>query len=185
MSRFQPLTYALAGLLGEPFGSDRAYGINGVMLPPLDDLVPAAPLDGTLVVTRTNRGLLVDSRIRTALAGTCSRCLRDLEIPLDLRIQEEVLPGLDPATGQPVDRSAEPEVARLTDHHELELEPLVREAISLAEPIAPLCEPGCPGLCIGCGERLGSGHAEHPEDDIDPRLEALRGFRVDAEAENR
>ena len=37
---------------------------------------------------------------------------------------------------------------------------------------------------VVCGERLGPGHATHPDDDIDPRLAALRGFRVDDEAEN-
>jgi uncharacterized protein len=70
-------------------------------------------------------------------------------------------------------------VARLTGHHELELGPLVAEAIALAEPIAPLCEDACPGLCPTCGERLGPGHDAHPDDAIDPRLEALRAFRVD------
>jgi hypothetical protein len=53
------------------------------------------------------------------------------------------------------------------------------EAIALAEPIAPLCEPDCPGLCPECGIRMTPGH-EHPDDDIDPRLEALRAFKVDA-----
>ena len=61
---------------------------------------------------------------------------------------------------------------------------LAGEAISLNEPIAPLCEAACPGLCITCGERLGPGHAAHDEDDVDPRLEALRAFRVDGEGES-
>jgi hypothetical protein len=39
-------------------------------------------------------------------------------------------------------------------------------------------------LCVVCGERLGPGHAPHPDDDIDPRLAALKGFRVDDEPEN-
>ena len=70
----------------------------------------------------------------------------------------------------------EPEVSRLTDHHELDLETPVREAFQLAEPIAPLCRPDCPGLCVVCGGRLEEGTHDHPDDDIDPRLEALRGF---------
>ncbi len=35
---------------------------------------------------------------------------------------------------------------RLNDHHELDLETPVREAIQLAEPIAPLCPPGLSGV---------------------------------------
>ena len=53
-----------------------------------------------------------------------------------------------------------------------------RSAISLAEPIAPLCRPDCPGLCETCGLDLTEnlGH-EHPNDEIDPRLAALAGIR--------
>lgn len=184
MSRFEPLTYPLAGLLGQPGGTHIAYPVAGVTIPLDDGLRLIAPIEGVVNVTRTNRGVLVNAPLRATIAGSCSRCLIELEIPLDLRIAEEVLPSIDIATGGPVDRTAEPDVARLTDHHELELEPLVREAVSLAEPIAPLCREDCPGLCITCGERLGSGHPVHPDEDIDPRLAALQGFRVDGRTEN-
>ena len=56
-------------------------------------------------------------------------------------------------------------------------------AVSLEEPIAPLCEPDCPGLCPECGERMEPGHG-HGEEPIDPRLEALRAFRVDGDGES-
>jgi len=184
VSRFEPLTYPLAGLLSQPPGTHVAYPVAGVTIALDDGLLLTAPIEGVVNLARTNRGVLVNAPLRTAIAGTCSRCLIDLEIPLDLRIAEEVLPSIDVATGGPLDRTAEPDVVRLTDHHELELEPLVREAVSLAEPIAPLCRDDCPGLCIECGERLGPGHARHADDDVDPRLAALRGFQVDDEPEN-
>jgi uncharacterized protein len=92
--------------------------------------------------------------------------------------REEYLPSLDMATGQPLPTEAEPDVYRLSDHHEVDLETPVREAIQLAEPIAPLCRPDCPGLCVVCGGRLDEGTHDHPDDDIDPRMEALRGFRA-------
>jgi uncharacterized protein len=184
VTRVEPLTYPLAGLLGQPPGTRQSFPIAGVTIPLDDGLRLTEPIEGILNVARTNRGVLLDAPLRTAIAGTCSRCLVDVEIPLGLRIAEEILPSIDIATGLPADRTAEPDVARLTGHHELELEPLVREAVSLAEPIAPLCRPDCPGLCLVCGERLGPGHAAHPGDDIDPRLAALRGFRVDDEPEN-
>jgi uncharacterized protein len=184
VTRVEPLLFPLAGLLGEPPGSQRTYPLAGITIPLDDDLRLVEPLEGVVHVARTNRGVLLDARLRTAISGTCSRCLIDIEIPLDLRIAEEVLPSLDIATGQAIDRAAEPDVVRLTDHHELDLEPLVREAISLGEPIAPLCQPDCPGLCITCGARMGPGHVAHPDDDIDPRLAALRAFRDDDETEN-
>jgi uncharacterized protein len=184
VTRVEPLVFPLAGLLGEPPGSRRSFPIDGVTIPLDDDLRLTEPLEGVLNVARTNRGVLVSAPLTTAIAATCSRCLIDIDVPLELRLSEEILPSIDIATGQPSDQSSEPDVPRLTDHHELEFAPLVREAISLAEPIAPLCRPDCPGLCIVCGERLGPDHVPHPDDDIDPRLAALRAFRVDDGAEN-
>jgi uncharacterized protein len=173
-----PLTWPVTGLLSEPAGASRTYPISGVTIPLDDDLRLADPIEGSVLLRRTNRGILITARLRTSLAETCSRCLRDIDVPLTLEIDEEALPSIDIVTGQAVDRSAEPDAIRLTDHHELELEPLVREAVSLAEPIAPLCRPDCPGLCPTCGLELAGGPHDHPDADIDPRLQALRAFHV-------
>jgi uncharacterized protein len=174
-----PLTYPLAGLLAEPAGERRVFPVHGVTIRLPDDLRLAAPLEGRVAVARTNRGVLVQASLATAIDGSCSCCLRDIEIPIEVAIDEEALPSVDLATGTALDTSAEPEVTRLNGHHELELGPLVADAIALAEPMAPLCEPACPGLCPTCGERLGPTHAGHPADDVDPRLAILRSFRVD------
>lgn len=175
-----PLTYNVARLLSEGPGARRDYAVSGVTVD-LDDpeLRLADPIEGRVRLARTNRGLLVQANLRTSLEASCSRCLRDIEVPVEVRIDEEVLPSIDLVTGLPVDTGAEPDVVRLTDHHELELAPLVRDAISLAEPIAPLCEVACQGLCPTCGERLTAGPHDHGDEAVDPRLEGLRSLRVD------
>ncbi len=142
-------------------------------------------LSGRLRLTRTNRGLFVNARLSTGIAQTCSRCLRDLDWPVEIEIDEEALPVIDPVSGQPVDTATEPDALRLTDHHELELEGAVRDAIELAEPIAPLCREDCPGLCMVCGLELGSGPHDHPDEGIDPRLEGLRQFVDDGGAKSK
>ena len=184
MSAPAPLVFPLATLLAEPAGTERRYDIVGATIPLPDDLRLTEPIDGRLKVSRTNRGVLVDAEFTAAIAGSCSRCLKDIEIPMRVKIREEALPSVDIATGRPVGGDDEPGAARLTDHHELDFGALAGEAISLNEPIAPLCEAACPGLCITCGERLGPDHGEHAEDAIDPRMEALRGFRVDGAGES-
>jgi uncharacterized protein len=180
-----PLTFAVSGLMAEPPGTLRDYDIEGVDVDPGGGLRLTQPVSGTLRLSRTNRGLLADARLGTALAGECARCLRPVVTPVRLRIREEILPSIDLVSGHPVplEEGEDPETPRLTDHHELELRPLVAEAISLQEPIAPLCEPDCPGLCPECGERLSPGHA-HDDAPIDPRLEALKAFRFDADDES-
>ncbi len=183
MSSTPDLEFPLASLLTEPVGSVRRIEFEGVTIPLDDELELASPIIGWLEASRTNRGVLVQARFEAALALLCSRCLGPVEVPLKVSLREEVLPIIDLATGQALDRDAEPDVARLTSHHALDLEPLLREAVSLAEPIAALCRLDCLGLCIECGERL-EGHPAHVMDDIDPRLAALRAFRVDAEPQS-
>jgi DUF177 domain-containing protein len=178
-----PLTYPLAGLLAEPPGAERRYEIHGATIRLPDDMRLTEPIEGKARISRTNRGVLVDAKLSTSIGGTCARCLRDIEIPMTVEIHDEALPSLDVATGHRLDTSTEPDATRLSDHHELDLGRLAAEAISLDEPIVALCEETCPGLCATCGERLGSGHEAHEEDEIDPRLAALKGFRVDGDGE--
>jgi uncharacterized protein len=174
-----PLTWNVAGLLGEDPGSERTYDVRAAWIDLGEDLRLAEPVEGRVRLVRTNRGILASTDLRAALALECSRCLRDVGLPVEPRFQEEYLPSLDLATGRPLPSEDEPDILRLSDHHELDLETPVREALQLAEPIAPLCRPDCPGLCVACGGRLDEGAHDHPGDEIDPRLEALRAFRPD------
>ena len=176
----EPLTWNVAGLLDDEAGATRDYQVAGVTIDLGDDLRLADPIEGHVRLARTNRGLLVIADLTTSLQALCSRCARDIEVPIEIFIEEEALPSLDLHTGRPIEPEAgEDDLLRLTDHHELDLETAVREAILLAEPIAPLCRPDCPGLCLTCGERLDEGTHDHPTDDIDPRLEALKAFKAD------
>lgn len=178
---FEALVYPLAGLLAEGPGSRRAFRLAGVVIPLDEPLELAEPIEGALHVARTNRGVLVDARLQTSLRAVCSRCLAETEVPLDLEIREEVLPSVDLLTGLPLDATTEPDVERLTSGHELDFGRLVRAAVALAEPIAPLCRPDCPGLCPSCGALAAPGH-HHPDDELDPRLAPLLGWSVDAAA---
>jgi len=180
-SAAQPLLWNVSGLLGEGAGAIRDYAIEGARIDLGDELRLASPIDGRVHLARTNRGLVVDADFSASLALECVRCLREIEAPIHVEIQEEALPTIDFHSGHPVHLAEgdDEEMLRLTDHHELDLERAVREAIILAEPIAPLDREDCPGLCVICGLPLDEGEHDHPDDDIDPRLEALRAFKRD------
>ena len=175
-----PLTWNVAGLMADEAGMDRHYEVHDAWIDLPDERRLAEPISGVVRLARTNRGILVDARLTTVLAGECSRCLKPITTPLILEILDEYLPSLDLTSGAPLPTDDEPDALRLTDHHELSLETPVVDAIILAEPIAPVCRPDCPGLCVVCGEPLEAGTHDHPDDDVDPRLEALRAFHVDA-----
>ncbi|HEY8846324.1 MAG TPA: DUF177 domain-containing protein [Candidatus Limnocylindrales bacterium] len=178
-SAAEPLVWNVSGILGEIAGAVRDYAVEGVRIDLGDELRLAAPIDGRVHLARTNRGLIVSADFSTSLAMECVRCLREIEVPIEIEIEEEALPTIDFHTGQPVNlrEGDDEEMLRLTDHHELDLERAVREAILLAEPIAPLDREDCLGLCVVCGLPLDEGEHDHPDDEVDPRLEAPRAFK--------
>lgn len=176
------LSYNVASLLRAAPGTAETHQVNVDDLEVADGIELVAPVTGQVRLSVTGRTILVRADLRTAVAGNCARCLTPVVTPLEVEIEEEALPSIDIDTGLPVDNSAEPDALRLTDHHELDLEIPIREAISLAEPIAVLCRPGCRGLCPECGQDLNDNpsHA-HADDDVDPRLAALAEWRGDKE----
>lgn len=171
------LSVNVAGLLGSTPGAARTYPVVGETLEVADDLRLARPIEGQVRLLRTDRGLFVRARLATAIEERCVRCLAPVASSVHIEIDEEALPTIDPATGLTLDLSAEPEGIRLDEHHELDLEVAVREAILLAEPIAPLCRPDCRGLCPECGSDL-NGHPghDHGPAPIDPRLAGLAAW---------
>lgn len=173
------LVFNVAGLLSDPPGSHRDVAVDAVEIDLGEDLVRAAPVAVRARLGRTNRGLIVGGTAATSLADTCGRCLVAITIPLDVAFDEEVLPSIDLVSGLKVDTSEDPEAFRLSDHHELDLQPIVREAIQLAAPIAPVCRPDCLGLCPECGADRNSGSHDHGDAPVDPRLEKLRELRFD------
>jgi uncharacterized protein len=169
------LSYNVAGLLRESPGTVRTFPIDVPReeLPIADDLELAGPVEGEVRLARTGRGILARGHVDTSLAETCSRCLKPAITPVAVEIYQEALPSIDITTGKPIAMGDEPDAIQLDDHHELDLAPVLRDAISLAEPIAPLCRPDCQGLCLTCGDDLNLNPHEHADDDIDPRLAGL------------
>lgn len=173
------LSYNVAGLLRAAPGTSRRYPIHADHFDVADDARLAAPLEGEVRLSRTGRSILAHAVVRTAFEEQCSRCLRPITSAVEATVDEEALPSIDIGSGQAVDRSAEPDALRLDDHHELDLSEPIREAVSLAEPVAPLCRPDCAGLCETCGVDLNTDptHA-HSDASIDPRLAILAGWNA-------
>jgi uncharacterized protein len=172
------LSYNVASLLRAAPGTERRYTVEPLDIDIYPDLELAAPIEGEVRLSRTGRSILARANLSTAIESTCSRCLKVVVAPIDLEIEEEALPSIDIDSGLPLDKSAEPDALRLDDHHELDLAEPIREAISLAEPIALLCRPDCRGLCSACGIDLNDvTEHDHPDESLDPRLAALAELR--------
>src|ERR687885_168830 len=57
----------------------------------------------------------------------------------------------------------------------IDLEPLVRDAVVLSLPLAPVCSDDCRGLCVDCGQRLADLPPDHAHEVVDPRWAGLAG----------
>jgi len=171
----------VAGLLREPPGTVRVVdaGALGWVDPTAAD---GRPLLGSLRLQRTNRGILVSGRLRSLARRTCIRCLDEFDEPVQVALEEEFLPSVDPTTGKAVSvESDDAGVARIDSHHEIDLRPVVADELVLAEPMQPLCRPDCRGLCPVCGLRLEDGPHEHDGGEVDPRLASLADWKPPTE----
>ncbi|MEM9563590.1 MAG: DUF177 domain-containing protein [Actinomycetota bacterium] len=92
------------------------------------------PVVGEVTVESIERGVSVHGHVRFGWEGECRRCLEltggDLEVEIDEIFQ----------VGAPDDSDLLP-----LDGDQIDLVPLVREAVVLSLPLAPLCREDCPG----------------------------------------
>nr|MBN2278672.1 DUF177 domain-containing protein [candidate division Zixibacteria bacterium] len=56
----------------------------------------------------------------------------------------------------------------------VELTEVIRQALILAVPLKPLCDPECKGLCPGCGANLNEETCDCKIEEIDERWEGLK-----------
>jgi uncharacterized protein len=60
----------------------------------------------------------------------------------------------------------------------IDLEPMVRDALLLELPLAPLCRDDCAGLCPTCGANRNDEPCDCAEAEPDPRWAALRSLEI-------
>ena len=109
-------------------------------------------------------GVLVSGTASAPVTGQCARCLDPLMDSLEVELTE-LFAYPDSAT----DGSTDPdEVSRVVDGL-VDLEPVVRDAMLLALPQAPLCIEDCPGLCPECGGKWAELGTDHRHERMDPR----------------
>jgi uncharacterized protein len=102
--------------------------------------VPAgAEVEADVVLESVVGGVAVTGTVRAPWAGTCRRCLAPATGALVVAVREHFTEGGDGEETYPLHGG------------EVDLEPMVRDAVLLELPQAPLCRPDCLGLCPSCG----------------------------------
>lgn len=114
-------------------------------------------------------GVYVSGTVAAPLVGECARCLDELSDELAVQLGE-LFAYPDSLTSETTDPD---ELPRVLDER-VDVEQIVRDAVVLALPLAPLCRPDCPGLCVECGEKWADLAPDHGHETLDPRWAALR-----------
>jgi uncharacterized protein len=98
--------------------------------------------------------------------GQCRRCLRPIDDPLTINVDERYAENPVPEDDAfPIER------------RQIDLAPMVREHILLAADESRLCRDDCPGLCPVCGADLASGPCTCDAAVIDERWAVLDQLR--------
>lgn len=112
-------------------------------------------------------GILASADVDTVAHAECVRCLDPVDIDVQVEFQELFAYSPDEAFDFVV------------RDDQLDLEPVVRDAVVLSLPFQPVCRPDCPGLDPITGERLPDGFEREVEEAPDPRWAALESLRTD------
>lgn len=147
-----------------PAPSDLGVGMIGVP--------PGATLDLDLRLEAVMEGVLVSATVTGPLVGECGRCLDPIASSFEVDLQE--------LYAYPESETTEDEAERLNGDY-LDLEPVLRDAVVLALPLAPLCREDCGGLCVVCGARRDDVDCGHDTTPVDPRWAALTELLDDEE----
>ncbi len=138
------LSFNVAQLEKAPIGATRDYQLDDTLTVEGREIA----VKGELKLTRTNRSVLAQANLRTAVPLECCRCLGEYECPLEVKFEEEFFPQLDVTSGLPVDVEDEEENFTVDEHHVLDLSEAIRQYIILTQPMKPLCRMDCPGIEI-------------------------------------
>jgi uncharacterized protein len=182
----------VAQLLQEAPGSVREFEFSDSLASAAHDVPLRGAVTGRARLTRTNDGILVHVEHVAPVLLECSRCLNEVHGRVRGALDDEFLPSVDLRTGVPLaGPSGEEDQPRIDEHHEIDLDEVLRQNILTNLPLQPLCEATCPGLCAQCGERLDrthTAHAETPQEEpVDPAspFAQLAVLLSDAEGQER
>jgi uncharacterized protein len=172
VARVQGFTLSVAQLLNKP-GERKdisiAKPLTGIGTA-LARLPEGRPIKARLRLESVIEGILVTGSVEAATTLECARCLQFFDSSLSLQVCElYVAPGNE--------RLPDEDSYRVTGG-EIHLETMLRDVLTLALPLNPLCDPACKGLCPRCGTDLNGRSCSCPQDDVDPRWAPLADLRL-------
>ena len=164
--KLSKLKFNFGFLLEADLGTSREYELDYPAVHLEEDFV-LSPLNGKFSAIKNSRGIYITGELNTIIDAECARCLETIQLPITLHLDD--LFYYPPATAPPGEFA-------IGEDCFIDLAPLVRQLSELEVPMQPFCKPDCKGLCISCGQNLNESDCGCVDDDIDPRLAALKAL---------
>jgi uncharacterized protein len=142
-----------------------AFDVESVMEEE-EDVDLLHPVVGKLEAVSTGNLLFIDGTLRAELVIECSRCLKPVEVKMDLQVHEEfAIEGVPAGFGnrEHAHVTEDGEAYPLFEGNSLRWEDLVRQCLWLSMPTRTVCGDDCAGI---------EGYEEH-EEGARPELAAL------------
>ena len=134
-------------------------------------LLSPISIDGK--ISTTNKGYYIDVDVNFTLLDNCSRCLEEVEVPIEYSIQGFLVK-------ENFDESEfEDDDAFVYDGQDVNLVNIIEQTLDFELPTQVLCSEDCEGLCQGCGANLNKEDCScdeitNDEEIIDPRFAKLK-----------
>lgn len=138
-------------------------------------IAEGAPLGLDLRIESVSEGVLVSGTVSAPTSGECARCLTPITGDVEIRLTE-LFAYPDSATDETTEADEVPRVRQVGGADTIDLEQPIIDAVGMALPFAPLCDPDCAGLCPQCGVALATAEPGHHHEQIDPRWAKLAGL---------
>lgn len=149
------LQFNVSSLSQEAVGDVREHTVDAWLL--IGGEASHSHVHGDVGMLRTTDGILVTADLIATQDEQCSLCLKEIKVPLQLKIQEEFFASVNPGSEAELPPPEDPDVFRISLTQILDIEEAVRQSWLSALPMQPLCKPDCSGLCSECGQDLNQG----------------------------
>ncbi len=165
----------MAEILGKP-GENRPLHVSE-SLPDvrvsLTRLEPDAKIAADLRLESVVEGVLATGTASAPAIFECARCLKEFPGVVETEICE--------LFAIPAHFDAE-EDSYPVEGDEIDLEPMLRDALTLSLPLNPLCSQDCKGLCAHCGKEMTAEICGCTKETTDPRWAELDALRAKLES---
>ncbi|KNY26055.1 YceD family protein [Pseudobacteroides cellulosolvens] len=118
------------------------------------------------VLTNASGVLKLNGSLKASYSVKCSRCVKDIEDNLELKVREDIIEGSE---------TADVDAYTYNDNYIL-LDSILKDNIILNLPVKKVCDDNCKGLCPRCGTNLNEKTCDCKDDYINPQMEALKKF---------